>query len=36
MRVSAPGDTALTVMPYFTSSRAAMIVNDAMPDFAAP
>jgi hypothetical protein len=34
--VRAPGDTALTVMPYFSTSFAAMIVNDAMPDFAAP
>ncbi len=36
MRVSAPGAIALTVTPYRPSSRAAMIVNAAMPILAAP
>ena len=36
MRVRAAGAIALTVTPYRPSSRLAMIVNDAMPAFAAP
>ena len=36
MRVSATGATALTVTPYRASSNAAMLVNAAMPAFAAP
>ncbi|MND05152.1 hypothetical protein D3C83_257710 [compost metagenome] len=36
MRVWALGEIALTVTPMRFSSRAAMMVNAAMPAFAAP
>ena len=35
-RVSAPGDTQLTVTPYLTSSRAVMTEKAAIPALAAP